>query len=86
MIAYPVTLKRDTNQTILVTSRDFPELVTFGEDRQDALRKAVGAFEEAIAARIAHHEQIPKPSKFKASAPHVILPTRIEAMIRRYLS
>ena len=52
MIAYPVILKKDTNDTILVTSVDFPELVTFGQDKDDALSHAIGAFEEAIEARI----------------------------------
>lgn len=62
---YPVKLQRDDNDTVLVTSPDFSELVTYGEDRDDALSYAVGAFEEAIAARMAHGEDIPGPSKGK---------------------
>jgi hypothetical protein len=38
-----VDLIPDDNDILLVTSSDFPELTTFGEDRKDALEKAVGA-------------------------------------------
>lgn len=62
MTRYPVILVEDDNDTLLVTSPDFPELTTFGEDREDALAHAVDAFEEAIAARIHDGEEIPPPS------------------------
>lgn len=62
---YPVKLAKDDNGTYLVTSPDFSELVTFGEDKDDALSYAVSAFEEAIAARISHNEDIPEPSNGK---------------------
>jgi antitoxin HicB len=73
MISYRVKLEKDEG-TILVTSPDFPELVTFGEDREDALSHAIGAFEEAIEARISDREGIPLPSKGKAADPRVTLP------------
>jgi antitoxin HicB len=63
MISYRVVLTPDSNGTVLVTSPDFPELVTFGDDEEDALSYAVGAFEEAIAARISDRQEIPTPSK-----------------------
>ena len=69
-----------------MTSPDFPELVTFGEDREDALSYAVGAFSEAIAARMAHREPIPAPSKGKPSEPHVALPLQVELKLRLYQS
>jgi antitoxin HicB len=84
MIAYPVILSKDTNGTILVTSVDFPELVTFGQDKDDALSRVIGAFEEAIEARISDREEIPLPSKFKASAPHVTLPVQAEVKVLLY--
>lgn len=72
-IEYPVHLQPDDNDTIMVTSPDFPELVTFGEDRAEALRHAVGAFEEAMAARRASGNDIPGPSagdvRVKVSVP-----------------
>ena len=47
----------------MATSPDFPELTTFGDDRDDALMRAVDALEEAIAARIHAGQNIPPPSK-----------------------
>lgn len=62
MLSYPVTLTPDDG-TFLVTSPDFPELTSFGETRDEALLYAESAFSEAIAARIAHREDLPAPSK-----------------------
>lgn len=83
MIAYRVKLTPDEG-TFLVTSPDFPELTTFGETRHDALSYAVGAFEEAIEARIAYREPIPAPSKGKPSDPRVALPFQSEVKILLY--
>ena len=85
MTSYRVTLEDDQG-TVLVKSPDFPELITFGEDRSDALAYAVGAFCEAIGARIAHHEPIPAPSRGKASDPCVTLPSNIALKARLYQS
>ena len=72
MLSYPIELERDDG-TVLVTSPDFPELVTFGEDRDEALGRAVDALEEAIAARIQDRKDIPMPSQ--SGETHVLLPT-----------
>lgn len=71
MLSYPIKFAKDDNDTVLATSRDFPELTTFGEDRDDALVHAVDGLEEAIAARIANRQPIPEPSKgrFRAALP-----------------
>lgn len=61
MLAYPVSLQ-DDDGTILVTSTDFPELATFGEDEHEALERASAALEEAIAARMLDGDNIPCPS------------------------
>ena len=84
MITYRVKLAPDSNGTVLVTSPDFPELVTFGDDKADALSYAVGAFEEAIAARVSDREEIPLPSKGKASDPRVTLPVQAEVKVLLY--
>jgi antitoxin HicB len=65
MIAYPVKLTPDDNATFLVTSADFPELTSFGETVEDALRRARGALLEAIEARMHDREEIPRPSTGK---------------------
>lgn len=83
MISYRVKLQDDEG-TVLVTSPDFPELVTFGDDREGALSYALGAFSEAIAARMAHREPIPSPSKGKPSDPRVTLPLQVELKLRLY--
>lgn len=62
MLAYPVKLRPD-NGSLLVTSPDFPELTTFGNDEDDALAHAADALEEAIAGRIAAKEDVPSPSR-----------------------
>ena len=84
MISYRVTLAPDSNGTVLVTSPDFAELVTFGDDKADALSYAVGAFEEAIAARISDREEIPLPSKGKSSDLRVTLPVQAEVKVLLY--
>lgn len=58
---YPIRLQKD-GDTYLATSPDFPELATFGTDRDDALLHARDALKEAIAARIATRQDVPLPS------------------------
>lgn len=84
MISYRVNLTPDSNDTILVTSPDFPELVTFGSDEDDALSYAVGAFGEAIAARVAYREEIPAPSKGKPSDRRVVLSVQTSVKVLLY--
>ena len=62
MPMYNVNLEPDDNGTLLVTCPDLSEVGTFGDDRDDALRHAADAIEEALAARIARREAIPAPS------------------------
>ncbi len=62
MLSFPVDLELDDNSTFLVTCRDFPELTTFGDDRDEALARASDALEEAVAARIHNGQEIPSPS------------------------
>ena len=61
MLTYPIQLEEDDG-SVMATSPDFPELTTFGDDRDDALAHAVDALEEAIAARIHAGQDIPSPS------------------------
>ena len=81
MLAYPVILE-DDDGTVLATSPDFPELTTFGDDREEAVARAVHALEEAIAARIHDRRDIPLPSQGGACA---VLPalTSVKVMLYR---
>lgn len=80
MLDYPVQLE-DDGGSILVTAPDFPELTTFGEDRDDALMRAVDALEEAIAARIHDGRDIPEPS---AGETRIVLPTLTAVKVTLY--
>jgi antitoxin HicB len=60
-LTYSVKLTPDDG-TFLVTCPALPEVTTFGEDKDDALRHAAEAIEEALAARIAEGADIPHPS------------------------
>ena len=62
MLEYPIDIEADDNETLLVTSPDFPELTTFGDDRDEAIARAADAFEEVIAARMYDRQDIPPPS------------------------
>ena len=86
MIKYRVKLTPDDNGTFLVTAPDFPEVITFGETREDALHHAVGAFREMIAGKIHYGEPIPKPSRVKAGEPFIVLPLQTEMKIKLYES
>ena len=80
MLAYPITLE-DDDGTVLATSLDFPELTTFGDDREEAIARSVHALEEAIAARIHDREDIPTPSPGETYA---ILPTLTSVKVMLY--
>ena len=81
MLSYPIKTRRDDNDTVLASCPDFPEMHTFGEDRNDALRHAVDALEEVIAARVADREDIPAPSKGRYRA---VLPVQTEIKVLLY--
>lgn len=80
MLSYPILLEPD-GDTVLATSPDFPELATFGEDREDALFRAVDALETAIAHRIDGRDDIPRPSD---GEDHVTLSTQIALKVALY--
>ena len=82
VLAYPVILEVDGDY-IMATSPDIPELTTFGDDRDEALTRAVDALEEAIAARIHDGRDIPAPSSGKSK---VVLPTLTAVKVTLYMS
>jgi antitoxin HicB len=80
MLEYPVTLTPDDNDTILISFVDLPAQ-TFGEDREDALRRAVDALATILDAYIKDGREIPAPSTGRV---RVTVPALIEAKIRLY--
>ena len=81
MLRYPVKLVPDDNDTLLVTSPDFPEFVTYGETKEEALFHAIDAFETVIFSRINHREDIPAPSRGRTL---VTLPPITSAKVELY--
>jgi antitoxin HicB len=69
-----------------VTFPDLPEAVTQGENRLDALRQAADCIEEAIAGRIRRGDEIPRPSRTKASQPVISVPPLMAAKAALYLA
>ncbi len=82
LLSYRVTLAPDDNDTVLVGCPDLPEVTTFGDDREDALLRAVDAIEEALAGRIARREPIPARSAGKG--PRVALPALTTLKVELY--
>ena len=62
MPACPIT-SIDDNDTVMVTAPDLPELVTSGDDREEAMARARDALEEAISARIHARQNVPAPGR-----------------------
>ena len=82
MLRYPIQLE-DDDDAVLVTSPDFPELTTFGVDRDEAVARAAYALEEAIAARIHDGKDIPLPSSGPDSD-YAVLPTLTAVKVMLY--
>lgn len=86
-LAYPATLTPDREAGgFTVTFPDLPEAVTQGEHRLDALKQAADCIDEAIAGRIRRGDEIPTPSKAKASQPVVSVPPLMAAKAALYLA
>jgi antitoxin HicB len=81
-LRYAVKLIPDDNGTLLVTVPDLPEAVTYGEDREDALARAVDAIESALMGAMAARGDIARP-KAKGED-FVALPALSAAKIELY--
>ncbi len=80
MLAYPIMLD-EREGAVLATSPDFPELVTSGDDQDEAVASAVQALEQAIAACIRDRKDVPPPSQ---GAAYAILPTLTSVKVMLY--
>ena len=58
---YAIRIRKDTNDTFLVTVPDLPDAVTFGETLDEAKLQAVDAIETVMMARMTDREAIPEP-------------------------
>jgi antitoxin HicB len=83
MLRYAVNLTQDDNDTILVTFPDFPEATTFGEDREEALLRAVDAIETAIQGRIGDREDVPLPGPAVPMSVELPMQTSLKVLLYR---
>ena len=81
-VKYPVRLEDDEG-TVLVTFVDYPG-ATYGEDREEALTRAVDALETLFMGAIEHRQDIPMPSAVRKGQPFVNLPALSEAKVALY--
>jgi len=77
---YPLDLTPDDNDTLLVTSPDFPELTTFGEALEDARTHGADALLAMIETYMERGLAVPSPSD-AAGRPTVRLPTLTAAKV-----
>jgi predicted RNase H-like HicB family nuclease len=78
-LLYAVRLRPDDNGTLLVTSRDVPELTTFGEDGKEALHHAAAALTGLIESYMDRGLPIPTPRAKPGSRNLVVVPTLLAA-------
>jgi antitoxin HicB len=83
MLRYRVKLSKDTNGTILVDIPTVPEAHTFGENRDEALLRAVDAVETALMGYIEDRRDIPSADAGQRRD-FVILPALTEAKLALY--
>lgn len=74
MLAYPVTLTKDTNGSLLVTFWDVPEANSVGDDKDEAIMNALDALESALEIYFDERRVVPMPSQAKKGQSVVVLP------------
>ncbi len=83
---YPVMLKSSDEGGYVVTCRDLPQLITQGEDRQDALAQAMDAMDEVFAAYMIEGIEFPEPSKARRGEHLVAPPAETMAKAALYIA
>ena len=87
MLIYSVTLE-DTDGQVIARSDRFPELFTYGDDREDALEAARDALVETLTKRIRDREDIPEgldPAEIDPVKEEILqLPTQLELKVSLY--
>jgi len=83
---YPVTLTPDPDGGFVVTFPDWPEAITQGETRHQALAEAADCLEEAVAARIDDRGEIPLPSSPRSGEATVAVPIATALKAALYLA
>lgn len=84
MYTYPVVLEPDDNGTVMVSFPDVPGAVSFGDDEDEALTRAVDALATMLIAYIGDRRQIPEPSRPRQRQRTVTLPPLAAAKVALY--
>lgn len=83
---YPVTLTSADEGGYVVTCRDFPELITQGEDGHDALVQAADAMDEVFATYMIEGLDFPEPGKARRGEHRVSPPAETMAKAALYVA
>lgn len=83
---YHVMLAPAEEGGYVVTCRDLPQLITQGEDEQDALQQASDAMDEVFAAYMIEDIDFPEPSKAKRREHPVMPPAETMAKAALYVA
>lgn len=84
--SYPISLTSDEEGGFVVLFRDLPEAITQGNSIEECLIEASDCLEEAIAARIDDHRDIPEPSDLQEKEYLVAVPLQIALKAALYLA
>lgn len=85
-LAYAVRLDPAKEGGYVVTCRDLPEVVTQGDDLEEALAQASDAMDEAFAARIDDGEEFPEASASRKGEYVVVPSSDLSAKAALYLA
>lgn len=86
MLAYPVKLTREENDSILATVPDLPEIITFGLDENEALLRVAELLADCLGEYMDRRMPIPEPSKARRGMRCVVAPPLVEAKVKLYNS
>ena len=85
MLNYRLRFEPDDNDTVLVTSPDFP-MVTFGADRDAAMRQAGDAAIAILQSMIDARDDIPLAPAVAGGDATLVLPPRVLLKVALYLA
>lgn len=83
-LAYPVVMRQDTNDSLLVTFPEIPEAGTSAHDKAQASRIASDALESALEFYFEDGRTVPMPDNPKPGQQTVALTPHISAKIARH--
>jgi antitoxin HicB len=83
-IGYPATFRADESGRLVVRFIDLREAMTDGRDLREALQEAQDCLGSALAARLAHKEEMPYPSKPKRGQRLIAVPLWVAPKVALY--